>query len=353
MLSSVSSAQSALRHRARRLRRARRLIRDHRDTFHSSGYTCGSESVGGRGRLAGRLRRSWRRLAVALEEGVDLLRAETKSLANTVSRKLAAPDEPVDEIAGYPEQPGRLVQRHKRRPRLGVTCRSVSSMHADSVAATTESEKTGDHELRQACPILFDQCAPSIRRLDRFNEEQWLPDDGPVRRYRTEGTVDRDGLDEHARMLLGCVLDELAAFGVGARLTHAEAFELSRARKKALEALARLGRRAPNDPKGYRHAKAVQAALASPGVPLAICTGSSYTRQFGGRRFRPVGCFAIFEDAPFSRGNMWPTWCPDCRPKNGVRNPARDQARAHARWLKRRRIDRGVGLRAVAGPTPP
>ncbi|MGH2840070.1 MAG: hypothetical protein ACRDKY_04505, partial [Solirubrobacteraceae bacterium] len=152
------------------------------------------------------------------------------------------------------------------------------------MAATRESQETGDQELRQACSILFDQCAASIRRLDRFNDEQWLLDDGPVRRWRTEGTVDRDGLDEHARTLLGCVLHELAARGLGARLAHGEAFELSRARKKALEALTRLGR-APGDPKGNRHAKTVQAMLAAPGVPLAICTGSGYVRQVNGRRF--------------------------------------------------------------------
>ena len=36
--------------------------------------------------------------------------------------------------------------------------------------------------------------------------------------------------------------------------------------------------------------------------------GRPYRQKLGGYG----GCLRTFADAPFSRGNCWPTWCPDC-----------------------------------------
>jgi hypothetical protein len=197
------------------------------------------------------------------------------------------------------------------------------AVHVARVAAREAPQETGDHGLGPAFPILYDQCAESIVRLEHFNMEQWRLEDSPIRRWRPEATFDRDGLDEHARALLRCVQRELAARS--SPLSPGETYELNHPRKIALEALYRLG--------GNRYAKAVHAELAAPGAPRAICVGTGYVQVVAGRRFIAEGCRAIFEDAPFGRGNMWPSWCPDCRPKNGRRNPSRDQARAFKRWL--------------------
>ncbi len=100
--------------------------------------------------------------------------------------------------------------------------------------------------------------------------------------------------------------------------------------RSRLEALIRLGA-----PRGNEYAKAVQAKVVIPGTrPLTVCVGSNYESRVEGFRFRPQGCLAIFGDAAFGTGNMWPTWCDDCHTKNGRRNPRRDQARALKRQVK-------------------
>lgn len=214
--------------------------------------------------------------------------------------------------------------------------------HVANLATPRRAKETGDQVSPDAFPILWWRCAPSIERLARFDREQWRLDDGPIRRWRAEGeAVDTAGLEEHARILLAAVQHELAMRQ--SPLSPDEAWELNRSRKVALEALHRLGR-----PHGNRYAKTAHAELATPGVPLAVCVGSSYQRVVAGHRLRAQGCLAVFEDAPFGRGNMWPSWCPGCRPKNGRRNPARDQARDLRRKLRELEIEARRGVEHFA-----
>lgn len=189
--------------------------------------------------------------------------------------------------------------------------------------ALEKGDQTRVAEILETFPILAPKCAESILRLARFDREQWLWDEA-ARLYRPEGTIERDGLDFHARRLLGHVQRELAARQ--SPLSYDEAFELHLSRKVALQALMRVGR-----PDGNRYAKIVQAEVAAPGVPLAICVGSGHETRVRDIPFRASGCLAVFEDASYGRGRRWPTWCPKCTPKNGKRNPARDQARAFSR----------------------
>lgn len=229
----------------------------------------------------------------------------------------------------------RLFDRRKRLERrrpAAVRCLVVTD-HVHIVREVSSLRETGDHELSDSdlerrFPILFSQCAESIRRLREFDLDQWKHDDGG--RWRSEGKVDHAHLDEHARRLLRSVQLELAARRTRP-LTRDEASELAPSRKVALEALIRVGRKTGN---GNRYAKQVQSELAIAGEPLYVCVGSNYQRRIEGLPFRTHGCFAVFPDPPFGRGNMWPTLCPPCRPKNGERNPARDQAGALARRIK-------------------
>jgi hypothetical protein len=210
-------------------------------------------------------------------------------------------------------------------------------LHPDRMREANTDESNGDRLLSQF-PILGLQCPESIIRLARFDREQWILDG---LRWRSEGPIDKTGIDEHARRLLGCVQSELASLlgfvELGPSLLEIDAaIELSASRKLALEALRRIG--ANTSVAGNTYAKTVQAAV-SPGPPLAICTGSGYVRRvetvLGNLPFKAIGCLAIFEDSTrVSGGKMWPVWCPPCRPRNGIRQPARDQVRALRRRAK-------------------
>ena len=218
----------------------------------------------------------------------------------------------------------------------------MSAHYTERVHAGIGGRSNGDHidreEILSGFPILGSRCLDSIIRLAQFDREQWI-EDGI--RTRSEGPIDENGLEEHARHLLECVQDELARRP--SPLDRDAAYELSKSHKVALEALIRLG--------GNKHAKAVQAQLA-PGPALAICTGGNYTifvkTVIGESRLKPVGCLATFEDTARASGRMWPAWCPDCRPRNGKRNPGRDQARA----LKRKAKQYAQERQQVTAPTP-
>jgi hypothetical protein len=175
-------------------------------------------------------------------------------------------------------------------------------------------------------PVLASQCPASILRLAQFDREQWEKDPTD-HQWRSEGQIDKDGLDAHARKLLECVQVELA-LRRGTPLEMDVALELWKSRKVAIEALIRLG--GVTRAGGNKYAKAVQAEV-SPGAPLAICTGGNYVRYvqtvLGVSHFVAQGCRSVFEDAP-PKGRMWPTKCPNCRPRNGKRNPGRDQTAA-------------------------
>jgi hypothetical protein len=130
--------------------------------------------------------------------------------------------------------------------------------------------ETGDQIRPEAFPILFATCAESIRRLARFDCEQWSGEDvrfptNDIRHWSTAGPspIATEGLDEHARALLAQVQFELARRP--SPLSLNDAFELVSSRRVALQALMWL--------RDNRYAKAVQAEVARPGVPLTVCTG--------------------------------------------------------------------------------
>jgi hypothetical protein len=85
------------------------------------------------------------------------------------------------------------------------------------------------------------------------------------------------------------------------------------------------------DSKGPGAAKREQVRLAG-GRPLAICrqtpTGREVKTRLGTSTVHGEGCLHIFE-APVrtNGGHMFPHQCPDCRPRNGKRNPPRDAER--------------------------
>lgn len=107
-------------------------------------------------------------------------------------------------------------------------------------------------------------------------------------------------------------------------LDHAAAYELYIAQWWAIYAL--------REWKGGRTAKETQIRLAD-GRPLAICIGGGKGRDvqtsLGTSRVSAQGCYAVFEDVTrLTGGKMWPKLCPDCRPRNGKKNPPRDAGRA-------------------------
>jgi hypothetical protein len=100
----------------------------------------------------------------------------------------------------------------------------------------------GTAPLGGAFPILFEQCGSSIKRLARFDREQWLLEEEPFQQWRPDAQFDHAGLEKHARIALSCVQARTRHPPILSAFDGDEAFELACSRKVALEALHRVGR---------------------------------------------------------------------------------------------------------------
>lgn len=156
-------------------------------------------------------------------------------------------------------------------------------------------------------PILWPQCAGAIERLFDYH-------------FTDRG---HDRLTERAREVLACVGRELHDRR-SRPLDRSVAIELVFARKDSLEVLI--------DTVGRKAAKEAQIELAVNQRPLSVCVGTWLRRPvataYGDYWNSYTGCFCVFEDVTRTSSVMWPWWCPDCRQRNGRRNPMRDQDRA-------------------------
>ncbi len=127
---------------------------------------------------------------------------------------------------------------------------------------------------------------------------------------------------EACEAVIRAVQQELAALEPGP-IEHALAFELVTAEQWALHALL--------DSKSPSEAKREHIRL-SEGRPLAICRGSDYghvvTTALGSAVAHAQGCLRIFEAPTRTNGRVWSYFCPECRPRNGKRQPLRDAERA-------------------------
>ena len=195
---------------------------------------------------------------------------------------------------------------------------------------------------------LLNDEADDLARLGRFLREYHLryPNEYVERIVEEAGEtiperarVDEDGLLGSAVRIMIRIQRELARL----RQLPVEddpkpwlRWELAKARWIAIDALSYTS--CDNE-----YVKRVQAEAAAPSPPLALCVGKGYRPvEFDGRRvsFTPQGCYTVFEDALFGRGDMWPHWCPD----HQASKPGRDQERAlirEGRARQRQKVEWG------------
>jgi hypothetical protein len=163
-------------------------------------------------------------------------------------------------------------------------------------------------------PVLRSRCQPEdIYRLCDYSRA----------RYGT-APIDTSGLRDAAERILIEVQSALREYEE--HIERAAAFELYFAQRWSLDALLWQS--------SHKAAKETQIRLAG-GRPLTICVGSGRGRDVvtiaGTFRITGGGCFRVFEDAKRTSGRMWAQWCPECRPRNGKRNPMRAEERAFKR----------------------
>jgi len=143
-------------------------------------------------------------------------------------------------------------------------------------------------------------------------------------------TTDRLGLTEACEAVIRAVQTELRIHEPGP-VPRELAYELIIGELWALHALV--------DWKGKAGAKREHVRIAR-GRPLAICRGGGIGREvetvLGPMQVVAEGCLRVFEAPTRTSGRMWPGLCPDCRPRNGKRNPSRDaETRLRARLRDR------------------
>jgi hypothetical protein len=150
-----------------------------------------------------------------------------------------------------------------------------------------------------------------LERMDRYIHEVY-----------EHGHGDKSGLSEACEAVIAAVQGELALLEPGP-VDSFVAFELVTMELWALHAIV--------DQAGHGAAKREQVRL-SGGRPLAICRQTASIRvvqtSLGPIKVNGEGCFRIFESPTRASGRMWPHLCPDCRPRNGKRQPLRDAERA-------------------------
>jgi hypothetical protein len=126
---------------------------------------------------------------------------------------------------------------------------------------------------------------------------------------------------EASSAVLAAVQQELMRLAPGP-LDDEVAFELFWAEFWALHEI--------NDRAGQGAAKRAQVQVAA-GRPLAICRSTYSTRQVqtptASVAVHGKGCLRIYESPTRTSGRMFPHLCPECRPRNGKRQPLRDAER--------------------------
>jgi hypothetical protein len=166
----------------------------------------------------------------------------------------------------------------------------------------------------------------SQRRLDEERRQAGLPLDAL-------GYADTHELEPACEDVIRAVQQELKRLSPGP-LSEDEAHLLFWSEFWALHALYDIG--------GHGKARRVQLGVCD-GAPLAICRCSAEKQVtetlIGQIPVRGKGCLRIFELPARTSGRMWPSLCPDCRPRNGRRRPLREAQRA-----MRRRVARNYGM---------
>lgn len=188
----------------------------------------------------------------------------------------------------------------------------------------------GDRPPLTDWPILGQRCRPEdIYRLLKYSRE----------RFGT-GHVDTFGLTDAATRSLEIVQEELRHRE--STIDRAAAIELLFAHRWTIDAI----RWVYDD----KTAKEIEIKVAR-GRPLAVCVGGGKGRDvdtiLGTFHVCAHGCFRIFESVTRASGRMWPQLCPDCRPRNGKRQPLRTAERALLR-----RVAQRVGTRSVKVTEP-
>lgn len=199
--------------------------------------------------------------------------------------------------------------------------------HDKSVTASPSKSGNGDRAMVTG-PLLLDGRVPRelLVRMQRYCVD-----------VREHGyTADRLGLTEACEAVIRAVQAELRVQEPGP-VPRDLAYELVISENWALHALV--------DWKGLAGAKREHIRIAG-GRPLAICRGGGVGREvetvLGPMHAVAEGCLRVFEPPTRASGRMWPGLCPQCRPRNGKRNPTRDaerRVRARAREIANLRPD--------------
>jgi hypothetical protein len=147
------------------------------------------------------------------------------------------------------------------------------------------------------------------------------------------GHADTTGIQPACEAVIKVVQRALAERAPGP-ISVDEAHGLFWAEFWALHALYDIG--------GHGKARRVQLEVCK-GAPLATCRCNAEKQMtetlIGQIPVRGQGCLRIFELPTRTSGRMWSSLCPDCRPRNGKRQPLREAQRA-----LRRRVARNHGL---------
>jgi hypothetical protein len=189
--------------------------------------------------------------------------------------------------------------------------------HESNEPPTVRAVGKGD---RAIGPLYLDGLVPRaiLERMQHYTEQVY-----------ERGHGDKRGMDEASEVVIRTVQRELRRLEPGP-VDRLLAFELVTAELWALHPIFDGG--------GAGAAKRAQVRLAD-GRPLAICRGTATGRLVNTRHgtftVHGEGCLHIFEAPDHTTGgHMFPHQCPDCRPRNGKRNPLRTSERAFRARLR-------------------